>query len=127
MIVLWGFTISLLFASVGPALAKESACGSDALKESMRRLALATGEALPPATDDCPAQLAALVKIADKAQERLSQSSHTALGAWRLALVSVVLSALALLSAPVITLLLFRRYGLISWSLNVGDSTSNTF
>ena len=126
-----GLTLALLAAPVTPARAEQpraadhTPCVGAALLASMNKLSVALDAAPLRLSDQpCPAQEKVLVSLTERAQAKLTAGSE-AMGARRLAIASLSLSALALLSAPVVTLALFRRYGLISWRPRLRAGRSN--
>jgi len=113
--------LSLIIAFVSPVTgapvegAQPVPCVPERLVQSMTALSKALdAEPLRLDAKNCSAQETALVAIADKARARLT-SNASARDGRRLAAASLGVSILAVLSAPLITLALFRRYGLISW------------
>jgi hypothetical protein len=129
--MLWMLSLWLLGSPSAPAAAEGITCEADMLKQPMEKLALAVDKRAPGTEGKpCAEQLRIFAAIAQRAEGRLNTTvkdspSDTADKLTpRLVLVALVFSALALVSGPVITIMLFRRYGLISWRLHVGNSTT---
>ena len=136
MRVLCGLTLSLWVACLTHPIADGTHCENlDAMNQAMTDLATAMQESSPSmAAPDCTDRAKKFAALAEQAAGRIkssrslaSASSSTDTTTRRFAVVSFGLSLLALLSAPLVTIFLFRRYGLISWRRPAGSSPLTAF